>query len=81
MQPDPNVLAEQVQALLNNLADLPGHIIFVGNETGSGIIPDNALARRYCDEAGQLHQSLARFCQRVTLTVAGLPLIIKDHKS
>ena len=56
----------------------PGHIIFVGNETGSGIIPDNALARRYCDEAGQLHQSLAKSCQRVTLTIAGLPLIIKE---
>jgi len=79
MQPNPDLLAEQVQALLDTLAELPGHIIFVGNETGSGIIPDNALARRYCDEAGQLHQSLAKSCQRVTLTVAGLPLIIKEH--
>jgi len=50
MQPDPDVLTEQVQALLENLTALPGHIIFVGNETGSGIIPDNALASRYCDE-------------------------------
>jgi len=80
MQPDPDLLAKQVRALLDNLADLPGHIIFVGNETGSGIIPDNALARRFCDEAGKLHQSLAKSCQRVTLTVAGLPLIIKDLK-
>lgn len=71
-------LAHQKQALLEVLPTLPGHIILVSNEVGQGIVPDNPLARRFRDEAGLLHQQLAELCQRVTLTVAGLPLKLKD---
>lgn len=70
-------LALEKQALLETLPGLPGHIILVSNEVGQGIVPGNALARRFCDEAGRLHQALAALCERVTLTVAGLPLPLK----
>ena len=36
------------------------------------------LSRRYCDEAGLLHQALAHECDSVVLTVAGLPLLLKS---
>jgi len=65
------------EALLQSLAQLPGEIIFVSNETGLGIVPLGELTRRYVDEAGWLHQALAERCQRVVLTVAGLPLTLK----
>ena len=64
-------------ALLACLAELPGEIVFVSNETGMGVIPLGELTRRYVDEAGWLHQALAERCQRVVLTVAGLPLTLK----
>lgn len=65
------------QALLETLAHLPGEIIFVSNETGLGVVPLGELTRRYVDEAGWLHQALAERCQRVVLSVAGLPLTLK----
>ncbi|WP_455923822.1 bifunctional adenosylcobinamide kinase/adenosylcobinamide-phosphate guanylyltransferase [Pseudomonas putida] len=77
MQEDPERLALEREALLHCLAELPGEIIFVSNETGLGVVPLGELTRRYVDEAGLLHQALAERCQRVTLTVAGLPLTLK----
>ncbi|WP_416426210.1 bifunctional adenosylcobinamide kinase/adenosylcobinamide-phosphate guanylyltransferase [Pseudomonas sp. App30] len=77
MLEDPARLAHEREALLQCLAQLPGEIIFVSNETGLGVVPLGELTRRYVDEAGLLHQALAERCQCVTLTVAGLPLTLK----
>jgi len=74
---DTQRLADERDALLAVLPDLPGRIILVGNETSMGIVPNGELTRRFCDESGRLHQELARHCDRVILTVAGLPLILK----
>ncbi len=67
----------QRAALLAALPKLPGHALLVGNETGMGVVPLGELTRRYCDEAGRLHQDLAALCDRVTLVVAGLPMALK----
>ncbi|GAB7533064.1 bifunctional adenosylcobinamide kinase/adenosylcobinamide-phosphate guanylyltransferase [Pseudomonas sp. 3A(2025)] len=77
MLDDAERLAEELKALLESVAELPGEIIFVSNETGLGVVPLGELTRRYVDEAGLLHQALAERCQRVVLTVAGLPLTLK----
>ena len=77
MLEDPQWLIAERDALLECLADLPGEIVFVSNETGMGVVPLGELTRRYVDEAGWLHQALAERCQRVVLTVAGLPLTLK----
>ena len=77
MLDDVERLKSEREALLQSLAQLPGEIIFVSNETGLGIVPLGELTRRYVDEAGWLHQALAERCQRVVLTVAGLPLTLK----
>lgn len=74
---DESVLRREVDALLAVLPALPGHIILVSNETNMGIVPMGELSRRYCDEAGRLHQQVGALCERVILTVAGLPLIVK----
>lgn len=70
-------LRQEVSALLEVLPGLPGHIILVSNETGMGVVPLGELTRRYCDEAGRLHQAVAQCCEKVVLTVAGLPLNLK----
>ena len=77
MLDNPERLAFEREALLQALATLPGEIIFVSNETGLGVVPLGELTRRYVDEAGWLHQAIAERCQRVVLTVAGLPLTLK----
>ena len=74
---DPQRLSAERDALLACLAELPGEIVLVSNETGMGVVPLGELTRRYVDEAGWLHQALAERCQRVVLTVAGLPLTLK----
>ncbi len=51
--------------------------VLVTNEVGSGIVPDNALARQFRDEQGRLNQRLAARAARVVLVVAGLPLMVK----
>jgi adenosylcobinamide kinase/adenosylcobinamide-phosphate guanylyltransferase len=72
-------LAAERDALLRCVDELPGQLIFVSNETGLGVVPLGELTRRYVDEAGWLHQALAERCERVVLTVAGLPLILKGN--
>lgn len=76
---DPERLDAELQALLECLPGLPGRVIMVSNETGMGIVPMGELTRRYVDEAGRLHQAIAERCQRVILTVAGLPLVVKGE--
>jgi adenosylcobinamide kinase/adenosylcobinamide-phosphate guanylyltransferase len=64
-------------ALCEAAAAVRGRIIFVSNEVGFGIVPDNALARRFRDAAGRLNQRVAATCEAVDLVVAGIPLVVK----
>jgi adenosylcobinamide kinase/adenosylcobinamide-phosphate guanylyltransferase len=64
-------------ALEKALARRRGPTVLVSNEVGSGIVPDNALARRFADLQGRLNQRIAGSADRVVLVVAGLPLTLK----
>lgn len=70
-------IAAQTEALCAYLADCPVPTVIVTNEVGLGIVPTNALARRFRDEAGRLNQRVAAVADEVTLTVAGLPVPVK----
>lgn len=63
--------------LARAIAAHPGPLVAVANEVGLGVVPDNALARRFRDEAGRLNQQLAAQAGRVILVTAGLPLALK----
>jgi adenosyl cobinamide kinase/adenosyl cobinamide phosphate guanylyltransferase len=67
----------EIRALAAALERCRSPLILVSNEVGSGIVPENALARRFRDLQGQLNQSLAACADRVVLVVAGIPLIVK----
>ena len=66
-------------ALIEACGRAPGPVVLVGNEVGLGIVPDNALARRFRDAAGRLHQRLAARADHVVFMVAGLPMIVKPQ--
>jgi adenosylcobinamide kinase / adenosylcobinamide-phosphate guanylyltransferase len=70
-------LAADSAGLLAVLARPHGPWVLVSNEVGLGIVPDNALARRFRDAAGRLNQAVAACADHVILTVAGLPLALK----
>ncbi|WP_207458456.1 bifunctional adenosylcobinamide kinase/adenosylcobinamide-phosphate guanylyltransferase [Azospirillum sp. SYSU D00513] len=71
--------AAEARGLLAALADGEGRVVIVSNEVGLGIVPDNALARRFRDEAGRLHQAVAAAADRVVFVAAGLPLYMKGE--
>ena len=54
-------------------------IVFVSNEVGLGIVPDNALAREFRDHAGRINQAVAAEANRVVFMMAGLPMVLKDE--
>ena len=63
--------------LTSSLKDYSGRIILVSNEVGQGIVPNNALARRFRDEAGRLNQAIARAADGVWFVTAGLAQKLK----
>ncbi len=63
--------------LLQALPSLPGEVYLVSNEVGCGIVPMGELSRRFVDEAGWLHQDIAKIADEVVLVTAGLPMRLK----
>jgi adenosylcobinamide kinase/adenosylcobinamide-phosphate guanylyltransferase len=55
----------------------PGKVVLVTNEVGLGIMPENALARRFCDLVGRCNQVVAQAADEVIFMVSGLPLRLK----
>lgn len=72
-------LQEHRNLLLNCLDNLEGDVIFVSNEVGQGIVPLGEISRRFVDESGWLHQAMAKKCDRVIFTVAGIPQVLKGE--
>ncbi len=70
-------LAQAATALCAAIGRFDGRLILVSNEVGWGIVPDNALARQFRDEAGRLNQVVAAAADEVVLIAAGLPMHFK----
>lgn len=70
-------LTAAAQDLAQSVAGLAGPVIFVSNEVGCGIVPENALARTFTDAQGLLNQALAEACEAVVLVNAGIALRLK----
>ncbi len=74
-------VSAHVGAVERTLARRTHPTILVSSETGLGIVPVDALSRRFRDEAGLLNQRIASLADDVVLIVAGLPLIVKGECS
>lgn len=76
-KPTEDDVADRCRQLLHACRDHAGTILFVTNEVGLGIVPENELARRYRDLVGRCNQTIAAGADVVTLVVCGLPLHLK----
>ncbi|MBB3217877.1 adenosylcobinamide kinase/adenosylcobinamide-phosphate guanylyltransferase [Ochrobactrum sp. RC6B] len=76
MMAERDVTAETA-GLVAMLPNLAGPVVFVSNEVGFGIVPENRMAREFRDHAGFLHQAVAAVADEVYLIAAGLPLKMK----
>lgn len=73
-------IADHCQKLLGVCRLLPGIIIFVTNEVGMGIVPDNPVSRRYRDLVGRCNQIMAADADTVILLTCGLPIKLKERR-
>jgi adenosylcobinamide kinase/adenosylcobinamide-phosphate guanylyltransferase len=64
---------QMIGQLSQAIAAVRGRLILVANETGLGIVPDNALARRFRDLAGRINQQVAASVDAVDFVLAGMP--------
>ena len=69
--------SREMEELVRALGQAGGPVVFVANEVGLGIVPDNALARAFRDHAGRLNQRIAEVANNVFFVAAGLPLRLK----
>ena len=76
---EPQIL-KSVQSVALLARDIKPQVIFVSNEVGQGIVPENPMARAYRDLAGRGNQILAHSADQVYMVVAGIPMEIK-HSS
>ena len=69
---------QQAEAdLLKTLENCPAPVAIVSNEVGAGVVPDNALSRKFREAQGRLNQHLAAQADLVVTVIAGLPMVLK----
>jgi len=69
----------EIDALIQAIVEQTAPVVFVTNEVGSGIVPENKLGRAFRDAAGQMNQVVAEACDEVWLAVAGHPIKVKPN--
>ena len=71
---------EDILHHIKKVLELPLDIVFVQNDVGAGVIPDNKLARQYIDISGKISQLLGLHCDKVFHVIAGISTQIKGKK-
>lgn len=67
-----------ISELVTTIGDVAGRVVLVSNEVGLGIVPDNELARRFRDVAGEANRRVGEVCDEVVFIAAGLPVTLKS---
>jgi adenosylcobinamide kinase / adenosylcobinamide-phosphate guanylyltransferase len=70
----------KIDALCAALENTAATVVLVSNEVGTGIVPENALARAYRDLVGTANQRMAAVADMVVITVAGIGVTIKPSE-
>lgn len=72
------LFARYCPQLAASIQSAPCPVILVTNEVGTGVVPENKLARQFRDSAGYVNQCVAEVCDRVVWMVAGIPVTVKE---
>ncbi len=72
-------IVAETACLCEAVASLQGPCVFVSNEVGMGIVPENRLSRSFRDAQGRLNQDIAKVCEKVVFVAAGLPMVLKPN--
>ncbi len=72
-----DAIAGRAEELAEVAACSPARVILVSNEVGCGIVPENALARRFRDEAGRVNQIVAQRAAEAYWMVFGIAVKVK----
>ncbi len=70
-------IEREFQQIVDSAVNARARVFLVTNEVGCGIVPDNALARRFRDLTGKLNQQAAEAADAVFWMVFGIPLQVK----
>lgn len=68
---------ERLDLLIEQAKKNEGTTVFVTNEVGGGIVPDNHISREYRDISGLVNQQVAAAADKVYLVVCGLAVDVK----
>ena len=69
---------EKIAQMMHAVQAAEGSVVLVSNEVGTGIVPENKLARAYRDLVGSVNQAVAESVDRVVMVVAGIAVTIKE---
>ncbi|SHH28597.1 adenosylcobinamide kinase /adenosylcobinamide-phosphate guanylyltransferase [Tepidibacter thalassicus DSM 15285] len=72
-----NYIQNQIDKLIKEIRNTDMYFVFVTNELGMGIVPENRLSRIYRDIVGRVNQKIASLSDEVYLVVSGIPFKIK----
>jgi len=73
------LIAQEVDDLVYSLSHSNSTFIIVSNEVGQGIVPMGETTRLFVDHSGWMNQKIAAIADKVTLVVAGLPMMLKSN--
>lgn len=74
---DTEEIMKRIDGLTKSLLQIDCPVILVSNEVGTGIVPENKLARQFRDLVGTSNQKVAACADTVVWMVAGVPSAIK----
>jgi len=73
-------IEKRIKRLINSILRINFTTILVSNEVGSGIVPENHLARRFRDLLGLSNQMITKKADEVIFMQSGIPIKIKNSK-
>jgi adenosylcobinamide kinase/adenosylcobinamide-phosphate guanylyltransferase len=77
---DEEAIGARCEDVVGVCSDLPGTVIFVTNEVGMGIVPENPTSRLFRDLAGRCNQIMADHADVFIFMISGIPVYIKGEK-
>lgn len=72
-------ILEKAEKMVESFLSWEGTVLFISNEVGTGIVPENALSREFRDLSGKLNTCVAQMAEEVYLVSCGLATPIKKN--